>query len=99
MEESYGNCVEKMKLFYEFEHYSKNMIGVHERREFNLRKTYVSTYCIYSYSTIICFINYFDKIYCINPYNYSRTTSKQTTLIRRAAEYWERIGFSRVLWF
>jgi hypothetical protein len=63
-----------------------------------LMKEYEAHYFIISYRTVICFVDFKNKTYCINPQKYSRTTSRQVNLIYRAAEVWESKGFERILW-
>ena len=97
--DNYQTCIAKMELFVDFEHYGSNMNGYYvNNMNIQLIKKYKADYIIYSYSTLICFINFNDKTYYINPTKYSTTTSKQVTFIRKAAKGWERKGFERRLW-
>jgi hypothetical protein len=98
MQVSYERCIKRMEQFEEFVHYDGNMTGYLSHIEFQLIKHYHINYAIYSFTTLICFINFKDKTYCINPYKYSVTTSKQVSYIRRAVKVWERKGFERILW-
>ena len=92
-----------MEQFEPFTHYNNTMSSIMWPRTpwpsgIQLIKYYELDYCIYSYITMICFVNYKDKTYCINPRRYSTTTSKQVSYIRRAAKVWERKGYERILW-
>jgi hypothetical protein len=98
MQDNYQTCIVKMEQFEEFVHYDGNMTGYLSHIDIQLIKHYHINYLIYSYSTLICFINFNDKTYCINPQRYSTTTSKQVSYIRRAVKVWERKGFQRILW-
>jgi fructose-1,6-bisphosphatase len=101
MQDNYQTCVAKMEQFEDFSHYGNNMTGVlysvYSAR-IQLLKVYEYNYLIYSYSTLICFVNFRDRTYCINPTRYSATTSKQVSYIRRAVKVWERKGYQRILW-
>ncbi len=99
MQDKYSTCIVKMEQFQEFEHYGDTMSGLEGRGTLiKLIKDYISDYRIYSYQTLICFVNYKEKTYCLNPTKYSTTTSKQVSYIRKAAKVWERKGFERILW-
>ena len=98
MFDNYQNCLIKMKSLEEFTHYDENMRGIKEKRTFQLRETYNADYCIYSYKTIICFVDLTKHIYCITPYQYSTTTSKQLSYIRVASATWDKYGLKRILW-
>lgn len=100
MADSYRVCLERMKSFEEFMHYSNNMHGIKLMHSKFSNIEYKNTigYYIYSYTTLVCFVDFDNKKYCINPYKYSTTTSKQVTLIRRAAIKWEYNGFERIMW-
>ncbi len=96
---NYAVCVKNMMYFLNFTHYGNNMSGILKPdQEIQLIKYYKYDYAIYSYKTLICFVNFTDRTYCINPKKYSSTTSKQVTYIRRAAKNWEHEGFERILW-
>jgi hypothetical protein len=98
MQDNYKTCIVKMERFEFFVHHKNTMKGLCLRTNIFLINEYKFDYCIISYDTIICFINFNDKTYCINPQHYSTTTSKQVSYIRRAAKVWERKGFERILW-
>lgn len=98
MYESYKICIGRMRFFEEFLHYDENMRGVKERRIINLREIYHTDYCIYSYSTLMCFVDLDKRVYSINPRKYSVTTSKQVSYILEAAKKWEMRGFENILW-
>jgi len=101
MRDNYQTCVEKMEQFENFHHHSShkiNMTGFYFLNSIQLFKYYEYDYCIYSYRQLICFVNFKDKTYCINPSRYSTTTSRQVGYIRRAVKVWERKGFERILW-
>lgn len=99
---NYNTCIKRMENFEEFVHYKHNMSGginpYLKEKYINLIKQYAYHYSIYSYNTLICFVNYKDKTYSINPVKYSRTTSKQVWCIIKAARTWERNGYRRILW-
>lgn len=95
--DNYQTCIIKMEQFEDFNHYN-NMFGLTHKKYIELIKEYEFDYHIYSYTTLICFVNFKDKTYCINPQRYSVTTSKQVSYIRRAAKVWERKGYKRILW-
>ena len=100
MQDNYNTCIVKMEQFQKFEHYGNTMSGnmVDRGSSIKLIKLYKYDYSIYSYNTLICFVDFKEKTYCINPTKYSTTTSKQVSYIRKAAKAWERKGFERILW-
>jgi hypothetical protein len=98
MRDNYQTCIVRMEQFENFSHYGGNMTGCLYHMDIQLIKKYHLDYCIYSYSTLICFVSFKDKTYCINPTRYSVTTSKQVGYIRQAVKVWERNGFQRILW-
>ena len=98
MADNYQTCIVKMEQFENFLHYNNTMSGYHFREAIQLIKYYEIDYSIYSYNTLICFVNFEERIYCLNPTRYSTTTSKQVSYIRIAIKVWERKGFQRILW-
>ena len=82
----------------EFMHHGENMHGTLSDSKLKIKEIHNFNYLIYSYSTLICFVDFEKKIYSINPHKYSVTTSKQINYIREAAKRWENIGYERILW-
>lgn len=98
-EDNYQTCIVKMKQFEEFIHCGNTMSSLWCSGSYiQLIKYYEYNYSIYSYFTLMCFVNFKDRTYCINPHRYSTTTSKQVSYIRAAAKVWERRGYERILW-
>jgi hypothetical protein len=101
MRDNYQTCIVKMEQFEDFTHRSThkiNMRGTQFCGGVQFIKCYNFDYIILSYTTMICFVNFRDKTYCINPQKFSTTTSRQVSYILRAVKVWERKGFERILW-
>jgi hypothetical protein len=102
MKDNYSTSIIKMEQFEPFNHYHDNMRGIlwpeNNRGNIQLIKYYEFDYNIYSYTTMMCFVNFRREFYCINPHKYSTTTSKQVSYIMRAARVWESKEFERILW-
>lgn len=100
MKVNYQVCIKRMENFEDFIHHGSTMSGYWVPNNYiKLIKTYQYDYAIYSYNTLICFVDFMNKTYCINPARYSATTSKQKSYIRKAAKSWEYFnGYKNILW-
>ena len=103
MEVNYQVCIRRMENFEDFIHCGNTMSGYNtydrDNNYIKLIKIYQYDYAIYSYNTLICFVDFIGKTYCVNPNKYSTTTSKQKSYIRQAAKSWEYYnGYKNILW-